>query len=58
MDKWLHFVSQDTPEYMEEHQEAVEQVEEEFQAYMMAYGIEAENLVNPTVKYDANGLVK
>ena len=55
--EWLHMVIQDKPGYVEEHEEALDQVQQYRDAYMMAYGIEAEHLVNPDTKYSTGGLV-
>lgn len=57
-DEWLHFTMSHTPSYIEEYQESLEELETYHDAYMLAYGLEAENLVNPTVKYDRNGLIE
>jgi hypothetical protein len=58
LDEWLHFVSQETPDYMEEHQEAIDEDEQQFRVYMMAYGADKEYLVNPDVKYDLDGRIR
>lgn len=54
--EWFNFVSQSTPEYIESHQECLEELESQRDAYLMAYGLDAENLVDPSVKYDSEGL--
>jgi len=48
---------QETPSYMEPHQEALDTLEGYRDAYMMAYGIEHEHLINPDTKYNTEGLV-
>jgi len=55
--EWFHIVMQDKPDYVEEHEEALDQLEQYRDAYMMAYGIESEHLVNPETKYNTGGLV-
>lgn len=50
-EEWGHLVMQSTPEYMEAHQEAQEQVEEYRKAYMYAFDKDADHLVNPSTKY-------
>jgi len=56
--EWLNLVSRTTPSYIEDHQERLEELERQQDAYLLAYGLEAEDLVNPTVKYDSEGLVE
>lgn len=49
-DEWLNLVSSSTPSYVEEHQEAVEKVEQNFRTYILVYGVESENLVKSKQK--------
>lgn len=56
-EEWLHMTMQDKPGYVQEHEEALDQVEAYRDAYMMAYGLESEDLVNPETKYTAGGLI-
>lgn len=55
--EWLHMVIQDKPDYVEDHEEALREVEQYRDAYMMAYGIEAEHLINSETKYNTEGLI-
>jgi hypothetical protein len=56
-EEWLHMVVQDKPGYIEEHEQALDQVQQYRDAYMMAYGIEHEHLINSETKYNTEGLV-
>lgn len=51
---WLHMSGQNMLESMEQHQEALDQVQQYRDAYMMAYGIEDEALINPDTKYSTS----
>lgn len=50
-------VSNREPDYMEAHEEAVETVEDQLQAYMLVYGEDSYDLVDPSTKYSAEGLL-
>lgn len=55
-DEWIHFVMQDTPSYMESHRDATAEAADLRQAYMMAYGEENYDLIDPSTKYSSEGL--
>lgn len=55
--EWLQYNAKSEEPCVEEHQEALEAVDEYFEAYMMAYGLESENLINPSIKYDSEGVL-
>jgi len=56
-EEWLHMVIQDKPGYVEEHEQALREVEQYRDAYMMAYGMEDEHMINPETKYNTEGLI-
>lgn len=55
-EEWLQYNSRDKLEALKQHEEAMQQVQTYFEAYMMAYGVEHEHLVNPETKYDTERL--
>lgn len=50
-EEWLHLVSNNKPQAVEEHEKALEKLGELRQAYMMAYGKDSYDLINPSTKY-------
>lgn len=54
---FLHFTMVYTPKYIEENEENVQQSEDELVEYMPEYDEDDFDLVKPTIKYNAEGML-
>lgn len=54
-DEWLHFVASDRLQATEDHRERLSELEDYRKAYMLVYGENDFDLVNPDTKYNARG---